>query len=43
VRPEPATALTDVATTLCAARPDLGDQELSGPVLDGLAAGDLDR
>ncbi len=42
-RPDPASALTEVATTLCAVRPDLRDQELSGPVLDDLAAGDLDR
>jgi hypothetical protein len=37
VRPEPAGLLTDVADTLCRSRPDLRDQELSGPVLDDLA------
>jgi hypothetical protein len=30
---QPATPLLDVATTLCAVRPDLRDDELSGPVL----------
>jgi hypothetical protein len=34
LRPGSADALTDVATTLCAVRPDLRDRELSGPVLD---------
>ena len=43
VRPEPARLLLDVATTLCGSRPDLRDQELSGPVLDGLAADGPDR
>ena len=37
VRPEPADALFDVASTLCAVRPDLFGQELSGPVLGGVA------
>jgi hypothetical protein len=39
VRPEPAGLLTDVARTLCRARPGLTDQEISGPVLGGLAGG----
>ncbi len=39
VRPDPADALLDVAATLCAVRPDVVDQELSGPVLDGLMDG----
>jgi hypothetical protein len=43
VRPDPADLLLDVATTLCKSRPDLRDQEISGPVLDGLAAGEPDR
>jgi hypothetical protein len=43
VRPEPADLLLDVATTLCASRPDLRDQEISGPVLDSLAADGADR
>jgi hypothetical protein len=43
VRPEPADLLLDVATTLCASRPDLRDQEISGPVLDSLAADGPDR
>ncbi len=43
VRPEPAQLLLDVVTTLCGSRPDLRDQEISGPVLDGLAADDPDR
>jgi hypothetical protein len=43
VRPEPARLLLDVATTVCGSRPDLRDQELSGPVLDSLAAGGPDR
>jgi hypothetical protein len=33
VHPDPAAALLDVASTLCAVRPDLRDRELSGPVL----------
>lgn len=37
LRPRPAAALTDVATTLCAVRPDLRDAELSGPVLSAPA------
>ena len=43
VRPEPAALLLDVATTLCGSRPDLRDQEISGPVLDRLSAGVPDR
>ena len=43
LRPEPAVLLLDVATTLCRSRPDLRDQELSGPVLDSLAADAPDR
>jgi hypothetical protein len=35
--------LTDVATTLCGARPDLRDQEISGPVLEILADEGPDR
>jgi hypothetical protein len=34
--PGAAGLLTDVATTLCRSRPDLREQELSGPVLDTL-------
>ena len=37
VRPAPADLLLDVVTTVCGALPDLRDQEISGPVLDGLA------
>jgi hypothetical protein len=33
----PASVLRDIATTLCAVRPDLRDHELSGPVLRGPA------
>ena len=43
VRPEPAGLLLDVATTLCRSRPDLRDQEISGPVLDSLAADEPER
>jgi hypothetical protein len=43
VRPEPARLLLDVAATVCGSRPDLRDQELSGPVLDSLAADAPDR
>lgn len=35
VRPASAEALSGIASTLCAVRPDLVDQELSGPVLAG--------
>jgi hypothetical protein len=37
LRPDPADLLLDVAATVCGVRPGLRDQELSGPVLDGLA------
>jgi hypothetical protein len=43
VRPDPADLLIDVATTLCGVRPELRDEELSGPVLDGLGRDDPDR
>jgi hypothetical protein len=43
VRPAPADALFDVASTLCEVRPDLRDRELSGPVLAALSAVDPDR
>jgi hypothetical protein len=43
VRPDPADLLLDVATTLCGSRPDLRDQEISGPVLDQLADDGPDR
>jgi hypothetical protein len=43
VRPDPADLLLDVATTLCGSRPDLRDQEISGPVLAELAPGVPDR
>jgi hypothetical protein len=43
LRPGTAELLTDVATTLCGARPDLRDQEISGPVLDTLSGGAPDR
>jgi hypothetical protein len=43
VRPATAELLTDVATTLCGSRPDLRDQELSGPVLSTLAGDAPDR
>jgi hypothetical protein len=43
VRPATAELLTDVATTLCGSRPDLRDQEISGPVLDTLAGDVPDR
>src|SRR3954470_17982741 len=43
VRPDPADLLLDVATTLCGSRPDLQDQEISGPVLADLAARVPDR
>jgi len=42
-RPGAAELLTDVATTLCGARPDLRDQELSGPVLGTLPVDGPDR
>jgi hypothetical protein len=37
---EPATPLLDVVSTLCGARPDLRNQELSGPVLRRAEPGD---
>ena len=36
--PRPADGLVDIATTLCAVRPDLRDEEIAGPVL-GAPAG----
>ena len=43
LRPGAAELLTGVATTLCGSRPDLRDQELSGPVLDVLTGEVPDR